>query len=98
MLFSVWTTWLRTMRLQYDGGTMQLHTLSEDQISQIDSDFIELCTFQNFASEVKHVYEAEASGAFVACVMLEPRCATADQIPGTDVPRVHEILNEFSDV
>ena len=88
----------RTMRLNYNGSTVVLHAHSEDPVPEFESDFIELCTFQQFAADVKHLPAEQVQQAFMACVTPELRAVTADQAPGADDPEVRKLLDEFKDV
>lgn len=88
----------RQMRLFYNGSTVALHAHVEESLPDFQSDFIELCTFQQFANEAKALPDDELNDAFLAYLKPEFLAAGTGNVPGASDPDIQKILAEFSDV
>lgn len=89
---------LRQMRLRYHGSAVTLHAHVEESLPDFQSDFIELCTFQQFANDIQSLPNDELKDAFLAYLKPEFAAAGASDVPGATDPDIQEILNEFRDV
>lgn len=76
----------RTMHLSYSIITVALHAHFEGGVPEFESAFIALCTFQQYAADVKQLPDEHVQQAFMECATPQMHVFTADPAPRTDDP------------